>query len=426
MIPDLEDRLTAALAARADLIQPDDLRPLAPPRRQPRRSVALLAAASVVIAGTIAAVWLTSGDDRPEPAKPLPDGYVEIDRLSGDVDGDGRDDLVRLARPTDQSQIPSSPLLVADLATAGREVAKLDAGPTSRQIGLTGIGLPGEAVVVRRPEAGADALRLEIYAIDGDAGLRRIPERKQNRSSLTVRADRAAFATTPELTTWSSLGRNPDRLQVQNVYRWAYRDGEVVPESTGIYCWRAGEPVPTMCPAVLTVPSGVSATDSVSADLDGDGFVDPIAVYPAYGAVSMSLIFAQTYEDGKAGAYLPTSISGRIDRVRLRTDGSTVEAVIVEDALASTLFHVFGWADGQLRELRVSKDTPLRPETAPGLTTAPAPNRELLTWEFTEDSPSGVRTVQVYRWDLRDRVLVPVDLGERCLDPGRGKLPRAC
>jgi hypothetical protein len=93
----IEDRLTDALQARAELVQPEDLRHLSLPtaaatpiwRRPPL--VALAAAAAVAVVAVPLVLKGDHGVDHPLPATRL---LIPSASLSGDVDGDGRPDRI--------------------------------------------------------------------------------------------------------------------------------------------------------------------------------------------------------------------------------------------------------------------------------------------------------------------------------------------
>lgn len=108
-----EERLSAALAARAEQVHPEDLRPLVSPAapRRPWGAYALAAAAlAAVVASPFVVEDLTSGPGpAPAPATQLPSpsvsptpttttqpGHVVRQRGTADVDGDGRPDQVEL------------------------------------------------------------------------------------------------------------------------------------------------------------------------------------------------------------------------------------------------------------------------------------------------------------------------------------------
>ncbi len=121
-IPDMEHRLREALTARADLVQPEDLAPLAPvvglrPRWQ--SPWVLLATAAVVLLVLGVVVQGLGRDQRSDDVAPKPDERVELElppdigrdwepstlsrppRL--DLDGDGTKEVVTfLAEPTEE------------------------------------------------------------------------------------------------------------------------------------------------------------------------------------------------------------------------------------------------------------------------------------------------------------------------------------
>src|SRR5262249_31164405 len=106
-----EDRLTAALKARAELVQPEGLQHVTPPEPASSRwrrpvVVALIAAACLAVA--VPLVRMDKGDDdgptvhipMPPTKEVLPQGPFTApepkltDQLTGDVDGDGRPDHI--------------------------------------------------------------------------------------------------------------------------------------------------------------------------------------------------------------------------------------------------------------------------------------------------------------------------------------------
>lgn len=108
-----EERLSAALAARAEQVRPEDLGPVERPgtRRRPRAGYALAAAAlAAVVASPFLVDGLRSGPHPvPAPATQVPSpsvtprtdaaepaGRVVVRRQRADVDGDGQPDEVRL------------------------------------------------------------------------------------------------------------------------------------------------------------------------------------------------------------------------------------------------------------------------------------------------------------------------------------------
>lgn len=184
----IEDRLSAALGARADLVQPEDLRPAqvpGPPAsvtwlRHPATYVAVAAACAAVIA----APFLVGGGDGgtvPTPAPDVPsvvptelpplvdvggdwpanDGATRVD-----VDGDGTPDDVRVRLEPGEPLIGPRLRVEAELSSTGALVwAVLDSGEVSANIG-DAVQLdedPGLEITVYR-----DGLDFAVLDLAGD------------------------------------------------------------------------------------------------------------------------------------------------------------------------------------------------------------------------------------------------------------------
>ena len=145
-----EDRLIAALAARADQVQPEDLRapevPEAAPAvtflRRPAAYAVGIAAAAAAIAAPFVVGGLGSDDAPPPPAtnspsptlEPQPDiggNWPVTQRLKVDLDGDGTPEQVRVA-PTATTTPPrasgSRPISAAPvLRSSGSSTAESSA-----------------------------------------------------------------------------------------------------------------------------------------------------------------------------------------------------------------------------------------------------------------------------------------------------------
>lgn len=435
----LEDRLTAALHARADLVQPEDLRESAPPAPfRLRRSTALLAAASVVIAGTIAAVWLTNDEGKPEPAKPMPDGYVEVDRLTGDVDGDGRDDLVRLGRLRDEVRLPSAPLLVADLATDRRTAVKLDAGPVPALVGLADVGVPGHGIVTKRPRP--DGFELSVHAME-TGRLAKVEAARSEANLLRSEGDPGdlAYTTADGLRTWAINGRDPAALQRPYLLVWAVVNGRLTRTVIKDQCWQIGEPEPTACPHLAGVPSDGDYVPGLrlDADLDGDGRADKIRVsWPRSenNAKSSAVIVASLSSGDRTGRYLPGgSLPGTLRSARLPGAAGDVPVVVVEtDFPGGMPYDIFRVLDGRLTPLTVAAGAPVDPSSS--VSTARRQSNaftdgRLMSWRLRlPDNEGAVKTVEVYDYRVADARLVPVRrAGSWCVSTAYGTdLPRAC
>lgn len=142
----IEDRLSAALSARADLVQLEDLRPATPPtvvvplRRRPSTWL-VAAAASAALGVTPLLVFGGDGDDRPAPPVVTPSAPVTPngDEVKGadwpkiydypqgyDVDGDGVADRLVIRAPGDEDLPHGVRRFEAQLSTGGVAAVLLD------------------------------------------------------------------------------------------------------------------------------------------------------------------------------------------------------------------------------------------------------------------------------------------------------------
>jgi hypothetical protein len=138
----LEDRLSAALTARADLVQPEDLRPASPPpvvvplRRRP--AVYLLAAAACAAVAAVPFLIRGGGDSvSPRPVDTpsvTPNGdqvrgadWPEIYSYDGyDVDGDGEGDHVVIRKESSEELAKGTRRLEVQLSSGGTAAVLLD------------------------------------------------------------------------------------------------------------------------------------------------------------------------------------------------------------------------------------------------------------------------------------------------------------
>lgn len=426
----LEDRLTAALHARADLIQPEDLQQSAPPAPlRLRRPTALLAAASVVIAGTIAAVLLTDDEDKPEPAKPLPDGYVEVDRLSGDVDGDGRDDLVRHARAA--SPEAARHAIVIDLSDGVQTKVQLQY--RIALLGLADLGRPGRAVVTREPKRLTGGT-LAVYLVN-DGGIDRVERDSEDDSDAPWegtpgrRSVRHAF--TPGLVTWWDFGVST--LQRPSLYSWSLDDGELVSEQVGSRCWRRSQPVPTECPEITEIPSGYVTGPWDAVDLDDDGALDQIRVASRQGDPDKGnpVVIVRLSSGENTGLYLPADgpPPAALHQLQLPEGKTEVPVLAVEgDFPGGGPLSLYRVLDGRLTEVRVNRDAPVDPN-GPGKQVSWARVRDgvLVGWTAnTSRTPAVEVRVDVYSFKVDGTQLIPVREGERCFNPEMDEFPHGC
>jgi hypothetical protein len=154
MNTELENRLSAALRARTDLVTPESLPPLEVPEARVvpfvRRPAPWLIAAAACAALIALPFILNGGSDRAElpPASPGPTETTTPAALTGDLDGDGTDETVTI----DQHGVISVVLASSDSGT-----------PVTADAGADGSTLAG---LVRIDDSGADA----VVADDGGTG----------------------------------------------------------------------------------------------------------------------------------------------------------------------------------------------------------------------------------------------------------------
>jgi hypothetical protein len=190
---------------------------------------------AVVVAAVVATPFLLRvGDDAPPPPAP-PVGNVPAGALSGDVDGDGTEDVVTLQRSDELRVRLGAGVTVAHL---------LQDGP--RLEGLADVGSGGLAVVTS--QATGDGSR------DWTAWLVR------NGDLVALRTHhRAVLGSEPgSSTAWVSVGRlydgsldalqhDADRVAVA-ARSWQLQDGRLASTAAGVLCWdRDSEGLPASC-----------------------------------------------------------------------------------------------------------------------------------------------------------------------------------
>jgi hypothetical protein len=309
----LEDRLSAALAARADLVQPEDLRHGSPPAVPLRRPPAayLLAAAACAVIVSVPFLVNRGGDDQPAPPVDTPTAPVTPngDEVRGadwpmvhgydgyDVDGDGEGDRIVL-RNQSGKEITDEPWRLEVRLSSGGTTAVLldydsyDINPID-PVDLDGDGADeivygrstdtDEIGVVRY--AGGELLDLEVAA---DPGITSVYDEQgrirtwwvRNRQLFSSRSVEGGF----------ELGDGgkpqPQRYPVE-VWTWTIDGRALVPVSQGERCVEELQetrpfpcdegpgPVPGTQPAV---EDSAHVAEPVDADVDGDGRDDLVVL----------------------------------------------------------------------------------------------------------------------------------------------------
>ena len=429
----IEDRLAAALRARAEQVAPEDLRPLEVPEttRRPWRPVlAGLAAAATVAAVAVPLATGGSDEDRPAPPassstpSPSPSAvatpFDETSRAEGDVDGDGAADLVR----TDQEG-----LVRVDLADGSR--AELQQPLGSSIEGLAEMGVPGLAVVVgidSGDERPAHVLRWvdgALEEVDPEGG-----------DWIGSRAGQTFWVEDQVLYTGTFEGPLDKQVRVRT-RAWELRDGRLQSNPMGERCWLPSEkePHPVSC-------------SSFGSEFDVGPRGDLPALFPAVGRLykvgeTWSLGGSESVElVGKTGEYveegdveLVVHVDGIVARAdvpaggppellggRVRTRGDAPAFVVRQEGGDSMTTTVFTFWNGELIALPQPSDVPF----GNGFREVDGSTPYHLTWLSEEgvlytaegiDEATGRSRTHLWRWsdDLGDR-LTSEDLGVACLD----------
>jgi hypothetical protein len=432
----LEDRLAAALQARAAQVAPEDLRPLEVPEttRRPWRPVlAGLAAAAAVVAVAVPLVTEGPDDDRPAPPvtspSPSPSAvagpFTETSRARGDVDGDGAADLVR----TD-----AEGLVRVDLADGSS--AELQQPPGAGVDGLAEVGTPGLAIVLgidSGDERPAHVLRwvdgqLEEVRTLGDAW-------------LGTRAGETFWVEDHVLYTGSfegTFGGEPVSVAVR---AWEVRGGLLQSNAMGKRCWQPSEkePHPVSCsasgsafdvgprgdlhallPALEEMPVGQRfhwefAQPGEYAQLQGK--LGP-AEFARAGQVELVVLYhGREYRAplpaGASPALLPAALSG--------IDGDTPVLLVRQssgDAAFMTVFSIRD--DDRLKQVEPVGDVFLgsgfvdRDGTLAEQRTWLTPDGQLFTAVRLDQ---GTGRHQLWRWnDNMGDTITPTDFGVVCID----------
>ncbi|WP_141014013.1 hypothetical protein [Nocardioides sambongensis] len=409
-----EERLRRALQARADLYDDHALTPPLPEtsRHSRWRRPVLAAAAAAAIVVAVSLVVAGTGDDDVQPA-PGPTSTVPTSTVptstdpvggapgtaTGDVDGDGVDDEVRL----------SGRRLVVELSTGGSATRRVPAG--SQLIGLADVGADGLRVVVDHA----------VYRIVGDGSVDEV------RLGSGLHELQWIDAGGRLLTGTSHTVAGEEYI---TAYRWTGRGPTLAPAADAMYCPSASGDLPERCGSDATfvgeagdlpelqpapyesigpgegeVISGVAGWRGVTARLEGSTSGEVLD-----GQVELVVGSARTAIPAGAG---PRVVNG------VFPTGDGIAFVVVQ-AIGDSVDHTFYRYDG-------SALTRIEEPAVDGLTMAgggPAgggPSTETFLGIsggfFALRSESGQDLYQqAVRWDLDGDRLVGEELGVVCLD----------
>lgn len=417
----IEQRLTEALAARADQVSTEDLTTLlVPAPRRPRRTavVASLVAAAAVAA--VLAVPLLRGeptDQRPAPAVPSPSPSLADGQGRGevraDLDGDGADDVARIV--DDELRV----------ALASGPTASFPITPGSRVLPPAGDVGTRHPVVVVVPPAGSTGDELVVVwqggtiATLGGAGL------VDDGRGRTVWVDDIGMLHTAEY--------DPDlpaeqRVHVEVTSYWV-ENGELLGTPAGSMCWdRRTHAYPVSCEQLPAQDADPSLMFPMVEERLGVGEHFPEydgqyndAVLERHGD-GAELVF--TWDAVEHRAAVPAGAAPELVDAAIASSVDAPAFVVAQEAGETTTMTVFapsrrGFGPVPTQDGSFLGDRPAGADGEPAQRTWVAESSALWTArQVSGDEPSRYTVV---RWREEGGVLVPDDQGEACLDLDAGR-----
>jgi hypothetical protein len=448
----VEDRLTAALHARAELVQSEDLRRLTlqVPRPTPiwRRPVvvALVAAAAVLAVVVPLATRGHRTDVHPLPSDHVPVPSTPLEHsLTGDLDGDGRADRVLVSGDTLRFTLAAD--RAHPMTARVHDVAGL--------VGLLDAGTPGRVVVVATSNKSLTGQSWRAYTVDGGK-LHVVPVRTRSTGNDPT-YDGIAFYPTHSFSWITSDGvlmtgvldpaQGGTQLAVQ-VSRSVPKGGGLVQQPVGRWCWdTATQNLPAPCPAGVSYGFDPGQHGSLPALLP---IADPAWIWPLgprswhEGRTRLRIVEAhphtrspidQVYE--VVGTIDGRHVSAPLGKERPRLFTTYVDLGhgvrgLAADVGGETSHLLSATVDG-LVPLSVKDPTHgssgglyLHPGTF--AVTDGRDVRAAATWiaggkVFTRVETGAFDRFQTYEWQVTDSsgtTLTPVDLGVVCMDDFEG------
>lgn len=456
----VEDRLTQALAARAEQVQPEDLAPIElPDVRRPWATTYLLAAAAVATMVTVPLLALGLVDDDSDPADPSPDpspspsvaevpgaDWPVVERQFHDLDGDGTKERVRLR--TQERNGTTGPLRVeTNLSSSGPTAVLLEGSDLgSTFVGVRDMDADGDQeLLVHREFLSDDEGRTVTVVTLQDGKLVETTSPEQPRISDTLDAEMHGrgwwwrggvlhtYRSTDPFGTDGHDVSFPEEFKVQ-VWAWSLDGAELSAEPVGEWCkgnsgFEGSDPVPCDADPAAgedffpLVESVIGTGESFEADLGGSGPVT-VTLELFVGAVDdgevgegdVSLLL--TYQDGRElRAALPAGASPLASTTPVRWDQGP-GILVRQEGGDSTVARVYAVRDGELVEVETSGEVPLgnrfdeEAESAVSYWTWQAVSGELYTARQVEDETSA----EVWRWRASGDALTTEPLGVWCID----------
>jgi hypothetical protein len=422
----IEERLTAALHARADQVTPEDLTPLLVPA--PRRSRRTVVAAAVLAAAAVSAVVAlpllddVPNDDRPAPPAssltptPSPEPAQGRSEVRTDLDGDGKrdrawieDGQVRVRYTTGtgvDAQVEVGSLLLPPVTDAGTR----------------------HPIVVAVPPADSDRRATTVTFAD-DIRVRQAPASLALGPGRTVWVDEIGALMLGEYD--ANLPQN-QRVPVAAAAYRAKRDGELVEYSAGDLCWdRTTHETPVDCQVLPHQDADPSlmfpmVEERYPVDVSHgsfDGPYDDIVLERTRDGFELSY----TWDTVESRAPVPADSDPELLGSAISSSMDAPAVVVAYAEGESERMSVYAPTSEGFRALDVEGDRFLG--NAEGDSPDHLAQRTWMSlvsglWSASQVSEDEPNRYLVTRWTVDDTVLRADDQGYACLDPERGrKLP---
>ena len=419
----VEERLVAALHARADQLTPEDLTPIAVPKaRRSRRPVLLAAAAAAAVVAAVVAVPLIgdgSREVRPAPAPKQtsdPTPAQGTRSLTVDVDGDGRQDRVRL----EDGGI--------SVALEGGTGGGANVAPGSVLLPPVTDAGTENPLVVALPQAGSDEPATTVTYQDDTLVFDQAPESLAVGPGRTVWVDDIGALMLGEYDASA-----PDDMRV-SVTATAYRTqrGGLVEFGAGDLCWdRTTHETPVDCELLphqdadpsLMFPIVEERYPVGTSHGSFDGRYDNIVLERTRDGFEVSY----TWDGIESRAPVPPGPEPELMGSATASSLDAPAVVVAQESGDSTAMTVYAPTSNGFRALDVEGDRFLgnSPGDAPDfLSQRTWMSQQSGLWTASQMSEDEPTRYEVTHWTTDDTRLVADRQGEACLDLDRGrKLP---
>lgn len=394
---DLETRLSAALQARADLVTPESLPPLAVPEprvvpfvRRPATWAVAAAASAVLIA--LPFVFANSGnpsDMQPAPA-PTPTETTTPAALSGDVDGDGYDETVTI----DGHGVISVVLFSSSSGTP----LTVDAGADGSA--LVGLAWLGDSPAVVADDHGTG----RVFRVTADGLVQVEVEGGQSDYPFTENdPERTWFVEGGQLFT-----AVPGEETIRYAAAWELNaQGRLVDRPVGEYCYDSAAGHPKPCGGRDGVVSGdpprqIALFPEAEPLAPGQTFHGGVYEGDAIVSLDGTVVSIRIGDNPPYTFDLGPGTGYRLYPVTLSSNSDATAVVVSQTDGAQTTYRVVGWQAGELVEY-------LPPNLGGGGLVPPDPitMADQVTWVsvtgrlFTRyPDPDEIAGEHVVRWSL--------------------------